>query len=202
MQKIIPPFLCALLAAFALPPQNTQAQTSFGEQQVITANAYAAGAVYATDLDGDGDNDVLSASTEDDKIAWYENNGEGIFAEQQIITTNADGAITVYATDLDGDGDNDVLSASVLDGKIAWYENLSPVGINESPLPHTTSYPNPVRDLLYISPNKAGNYTLYNTLGIAVLQGKCPTPAISVGHLPSGVYYLQLNGEVLRVVKQ
>jgi hypothetical protein len=29
--------------------------------------------VYACDLDGDGDNDVLSASSDDDKIAWYEN---------------------------------------------------------------------------------------------------------------------------------
>ena len=31
--------------------------------------------VYATDLDGDGDADVLSASYIDDKIAWYENQG-------------------------------------------------------------------------------------------------------------------------------
>jgi len=29
--------------------------------------------VFAVDLDGDGDVDVLSASSSDDKIAWYEN---------------------------------------------------------------------------------------------------------------------------------
>ena len=72
---------------------------------------------------GVGDADVLSASSLDDKIAWYENQGGGTFGQQQIITTAADGAQSVYATDLDGDGDADVLSASYLDDKIAWYEN-------------------------------------------------------------------------------
>ena len=80
--------------------------------------------VFATDLDGDGDQDVLSASDVDDKIAWYENLGGGAFGPQQVITTSADGAYSVFATDLDGDGDADVLSASYFDSKIAWYENL------------------------------------------------------------------------------
>ena len=29
--------------------------------------------MFAADVDGDGDLDVLSASYDDDKIAWYEN---------------------------------------------------------------------------------------------------------------------------------
>ena len=68
--------------------------------------------MYAADLDGDGDLDVLSASSDDDKIAWYENDGTGQFGPQQVITTQADGANSVYAGDFDGDGDLDVLSAS------------------------------------------------------------------------------------------
>ncbi len=96
----------------------------FGPQQVITTSVVAAFSVYATDLDGDGDADVLSASEDDDKIAWYENLGGGSFGSQQVITTDADHARSVYATDLDGDGDADVLSASSGDDKIAWYENL------------------------------------------------------------------------------
>ncbi len=39
----------------------------------ITTNAGLARSVYAADVDGDGDMDVLSASFNDDKIAWYEN---------------------------------------------------------------------------------------------------------------------------------
>jgi hypothetical protein len=88
----------------------------------ITTDANGANSVYAVDVDGDGDVDVLSASRGDDKIAWYENDGDENFT-QHTITTSASGAYSVYAADVDGDGDMDVLSASQDDDKIAWYEN-------------------------------------------------------------------------------
>jgi len=90
---------------------------------VVTTSADGAASVYAADLDGDGDLDVLSASVIDGKIAWYKNDGNGDFGPQRVITTSADGAWSVYAADLDGDGDQDVLSASRNDDIIAWYEN-------------------------------------------------------------------------------
>jgi len=62
---------------------------------------------------------VLSASDNDDKFAWYENDGSEGFTEH-AISTSADGAISVFAADVDGDGDMDVLSASKSDNKIAW----------------------------------------------------------------------------------
>ena len=51
----------------------------FGNQQVITEGADEAESVYACDLDADGDLDVLSASRADNKVAWYENQGDGTF---------------------------------------------------------------------------------------------------------------------------
>ena len=96
-------------------------QPTFTEYSISTS-ADGAKFVYATDVDGDGDMDVLSASYEDDKIAWYENDGSQGFT-RHTITTSASGAISVYAADVDGDGDMDVLSASIYDDKIAWYEN-------------------------------------------------------------------------------
>ena len=96
----------------------------FSAERVITRAANSAWSVYAADLDGDADVDVLSASNGDDKIAWHENRGEGVFSTQRVITRAADGAWSVYAADLDGDGDADVLSASDADDKVAWHENL------------------------------------------------------------------------------
>jgi hypothetical protein len=80
--------------------------------------------VAAADLDADGDLDVLSASREDDEIAWYENtDGAGSFGPQQLISEAADFTYSVFVGDVDRDGDLDVLSASSHDNEIAWYSN-------------------------------------------------------------------------------
>ncbi len=105
---------------------------SFSTRKVISTEAFSyrlaytaaySAKVYAEDLDGDGDLDVLSASY--DKIAWHENLGGGYFSDLQVISTAAKYA-DVDPADLDGDGDIDLLWTSGLgyDSPIAWYENL------------------------------------------------------------------------------
>ena len=96
--------------------------TSFFPRPPISTVADLARSVFAIDLDSHGDLDVLSSSQNDNKIAWYENDGRGSFTSH-TITTSADGGNHVYAADVDGDGDIDVLSATHRDDKIAWYEN-------------------------------------------------------------------------------
>ena len=88
----------------------------------ITTGADGVTSATMADVDGDGDMDMLSASQNDDKIAWYENDGNENFIEH-VISTGADVAQSVATADVDGDGDMDVLSASFTDDKIAWYEN-------------------------------------------------------------------------------
>ncbi len=93
---------------------------------VISTSADSATFVFGADMDGDGDLDTLSASSNEDKIAWYENlAGDGASWSAHVISTSANGAHSVFAADVDGDGDLDALSASWLDDKIAWYENLA-----------------------------------------------------------------------------
>ena len=85
---------------------------SWSYHEIYTA-ADGAQSVFGIDLDGDGDVDVLSASANDDTIAWYENlDGSGGSWSYHEIYTAADCAISVFGIDLDGDGDVDVLSAS------------------------------------------------------------------------------------------
>jgi len=105
--------------------ENIDGLGTFGNQQIISSSLSGPFSVYAGDLDGDGDNDVLCASSFDGKVTWFENtNGQGTFGTEQIITTSASGAEFVTAADFDADGDLDVLSTSFIDDKIAWYENI------------------------------------------------------------------------------
>ena len=83
----------------------------------------------AVDLDGDGDLDLLSASS--DKVVWFENSdGLGHFlAPQIVVSSQSAGELHVLAADIDSDGDLDVLvwhdaTGSYGSSFIAWYENL------------------------------------------------------------------------------
>jgi hypothetical protein len=110
-------------------------------ERSISNEARDATSVFATDMDGDGDTDVLSASY-DHKIAWYENNGANPPSfTAHVISTTARNAASVFATDVDGDGDTDVLSAALSYGEVAWYENdgSSPPSFTEHVIPTDAS---------------------------------------------------------------
>ena len=79
--------------------------------------------VMAADLDGDGDNDVVTASDDTDTIAWYENQGTAGFLQHSSITTTADGTFSLFAADVDSDGYIDVLAAARNDSQLLWYRN-------------------------------------------------------------------------------
>ena len=84
---------------------------------MISSAANGATAVYALDVDGDGDVDVLAGG---DKAWWYRNNGQDPpgFDETEI---KAAAAYAVFAADVDGDGDVDLLAGYA--DTVAWYEN-------------------------------------------------------------------------------
>ncbi|MCA9166278.1 MAG: VCBS repeat-containing protein [Planctomycetales bacterium] len=85
-----------------------------------------------TDLDGDGDSDLLVSFTRD-TIGWYENiDGRGSFSTVHVIdnfTLNSPfGGTYVRAGDIDGDGDLDLLSHVADEVGLWWNENQNAGG--------------------------------------------------------------------------
>lgn len=105
--------------------ENLNGLGSFGQVNVISSNSNVARGVYSCDLDGDGDKDIVVASSFDDEIEWYENiDGLGTFGTEQILSINSDNAYSVYASDINGDGRMDVISAARSVSELAWYKNI------------------------------------------------------------------------------
>ncbi|RRO15021.1 FG-GAP-like repeat-containing protein, partial [Flavobacteriaceae bacterium 14752] len=97
---------------------------AIGPEQIVSINENdELGDVIAADLDGDGDLDVISANLNNEKVAWYANDGVGNFGPQQAISSNMGTARLIYAADLDADGDQDVIAAGDFPNEISWFEN-------------------------------------------------------------------------------
>ena len=109
--------------------KNIDDQGNYGLQQVIATVLYTTNVtdIIGADIDGDGDIDVLSSSTGNNKIAWYENtDGLGNFGYQEIISSTTNNVISIDAVDIDGDGDLDILSKERY--YLLWYENMDGLG--------------------------------------------------------------------------
>ncbi len=92
--------------------------------QEISTEPLSPTSIFGADVDGDNDTDLVVASTGDNRVLVYENDGAGNFATTgEEIGISAE-VYSVFAADLEGDGDIDIVSASYGNGEIAIYENL------------------------------------------------------------------------------
>ena len=95
----------------------------WSKQTVRSGFDFAHEAFYA-DLDQDGDIDILGASTDDNQIAWWRNDGgTPITWIEQVIADNFWGAKSARVADVDDDGLLDVVGTAFVADDIIWWRN-------------------------------------------------------------------------------
>jgi hypothetical protein len=106
--------------------ENTSGDGTTWTEHAVDGAFDGAASVYATDIDGDGDLDVLGAAYYDSTVAWWENtSGDGTTWTEHTVDGAFDGAYSAFAADLDRDGDLDVVGAASNDDDITWWENTA-----------------------------------------------------------------------------
>ena len=102
--------------------------------------------VTATDIDNDGDTDLLSAGTASDTLTLHVNDGQGNFFPRIIdnSSSNANDVFSVTTADFNGDGWQDIASASNQSDTITWYQNINGLSTSLDGNPTFTENGSPV----------------------------------------------------------
>ncbi len=94
----------------------------------IDGDCNAPDCIYAADVNGDGDLDILGSVEYDNDILWWENiDGSGTSWTEHTIDGDYASPYSVFSADINGDGYMDVLGGSPA-GYITWWDNIDGSG--------------------------------------------------------------------------
>jgi len=117
-------------ASFRTAPENGEiawfensGNFGFTEHNIINNHGRPSHAV-ATDIDDDGDMDVIATICQLNRIELFENDGNFNFTTS-LVSAGFSRPHCVEVADIDNDGDSDLVGAAIDANQIAWWENNS-----------------------------------------------------------------------------
>ncbi|MCH9813907.1 MAG: DUF5011 domain-containing protein [Epsilonproteobacteria bacterium] len=97
--------------------------TNFSDRNLIDgANVDQAISLKKADFNKDGYIDIVAASYGENRIDWYENDGNGAFTPH-FVSDSVDQAYSVDVADINNDGYDDIISTGHQNNKIYWHEH-------------------------------------------------------------------------------
>ena len=91
-------------------------------KHLLQTDVVGATKVFAEDIDGDGDLDVI-ATLFHNGVVWYENDGSQGFTTRTVSTNGNENPRGLFVADIEGDGDRDIFSATRSSSHVNWHEN-------------------------------------------------------------------------------
>ncbi len=111
-------WLPTLLALVWLGPPAAEG-ASFGTERIIESSLSFSGSLFCTDVDGDGDVDlVVLKDVKKKRVNWFENNGDGSAWTRNEPSAPVKDGTGVHAADIESDGDMDLLAIGQFDDKL------------------------------------------------------------------------------------
>ncbi len=185
--------------AFAPVENNPFGITSTGQYSTTAA---------FSDIDGDGDLDLLSGAQYYGFYLYFENVGSSTapdFAAFQVNPFNiAPDDFSSYSAigiaDLDNDGDGDLLVGDLLGNDLFYFENSSVLSVEDNQFTNgdITIYPNPTSDQLIINAQNSAlqRVKIYDITGRLVQEhelNQITEQILNVQELKTGTYFMSFE---------
>jgi FG-GAP-like repeat/Secretion system C-terminal sorting domain/Kre9/KNH-like N-terminal Ig-like domain len=106
--------------------QNLATEFVYHSVDSLFSGAYS---VDIHDMDGDGDQDIVSAAVLADDVVWFENDGSGEFIKNEV-DTNLNAATDAVAVDVDSNGMMDIIAVSM--SGMREYRRYNEYGLEEN----------------------------------------------------------------------
>eukprot|EP00300_Choanocystis_sp_HF-7_P019716 c20411_g1_i1.p1 GENE.c20411_g1_i1~~c20411_g1_i1.p1 ORF type:complete len:924 (+),score=139.09 c20411_g1_i1:322-2772(+) len=103
----------------------------FSSPIILTTALLVSSFGLASDLDNDGDLDIVAASFDGNRFNWFRNLGAGVFAPMQLVAGSFTQATSLIVADINGDGARDFVASLEGESVVVWYRNRLGVVIPE-----------------------------------------------------------------------
>ncbi|MCK9408118.1 MAG: FG-GAP-like repeat-containing protein, partial [Bacteroidetes bacterium] len=148
--------------------------------------------VFMSDIDGDGDGDIVVANELDNDISILKNNGNGTFATKVDYAAGVS-PIKIFMSDVDGDGDGDIAVTNKLDDDVSILMNNGD-GTFSAKVDYATG-DNPISVFIYdLDGDLDGDIAVECTDSVSILENNGDgTFASKVNYATGGAYGFFIN---------